>query len=261
MKIKKIKKIDYNEDVYNLRIKDNHNYFANNYCVSNCHTAKSKSIQTILGKTFDTAKFRFGMSGTYPVHGTSELFAIESVTGPLIQKIKAKTLMDKGLISNVKIKSLILNYNDKNFSDNIFIIKKNGGGGKAWQLEKEYAQQSLKRKQFISKLIQKFKHNSLVLFINVDFGKNMYDYFRDNIVGVDFYHIDGSTELKKREYIKKQMEITPKYIEYTILNFGDYEIEIKSDSEILLKNGEYKKSKDITIDDDINDDFIKKLIK
>lgn len=37
MKIKSIKKIDYTEDVYNLRIKDNHNYFANNYCVSNCH--------------------------------------------------------------------------------------------------------------------------------------------------------------------------------------------------------------------------------
>ena len=37
MKIKKIKKIGYNEDVYNLHIEDNHNYFANNHCVSNCH--------------------------------------------------------------------------------------------------------------------------------------------------------------------------------------------------------------------------------
>jgi len=37
MKIKSIKKIDYKDDVYNLHIKDNHNYFANNHCVSNCH--------------------------------------------------------------------------------------------------------------------------------------------------------------------------------------------------------------------------------
>ena len=37
MKIKSIKKIDYKEDVYNLHIKDNHNYFASNHCVSNCH--------------------------------------------------------------------------------------------------------------------------------------------------------------------------------------------------------------------------------
>lgn len=37
MKIKSIKKINYNVDVYNLHIKDNHNYFANNINVSNCH--------------------------------------------------------------------------------------------------------------------------------------------------------------------------------------------------------------------------------
>jgi Rad3-related DNA helicase len=37
MKIKSIKKIDYKDDVYNLHIEDNHNYFANNHCVSNCH--------------------------------------------------------------------------------------------------------------------------------------------------------------------------------------------------------------------------------
>lgn len=37
MKIKSIKKIDYKDDVYNLHVKDNHNYFANNHCVSNCH--------------------------------------------------------------------------------------------------------------------------------------------------------------------------------------------------------------------------------
>ncbi len=37
MRIKNIKKIDYKEDVFNLHIEDNHNYFANNHCVSNCH--------------------------------------------------------------------------------------------------------------------------------------------------------------------------------------------------------------------------------
>ena len=111
MKIKSIKKIEYDGDVYNLRIKsengNNHNYFANNICVSNCHTAKAKTVQTVVGKTIETAKFRFGMSGTYPPDNSAELFTIESITGPLIQKIGAKTLMEKGLISNVKIKCLV----------------------------------------------------------------------------------------------------------------------------------------------------------
>jgi len=228
-------------------------------CTDESHVAKAKTLKDILSRTFGSAKYRFGMSGTYPANGTSELFTIESLMGPRLFLIGAKTLMDKGLISNVKIKSLIINYDDRKFAENVFTIKKNGGGGKAWQLEKSYAQQSLKRKQFIGKLISKFKNNSLILFINIDFGTDMYNYFRDNIPGVDFYYIDGGTSAKKREHIKQLMEKTPQDVEYTILDFGDYKVEVKSDFDILLNNGKYKKSKDITPEDDIDDNFIKKL--
>ena len=241
MKIKSIKKIEYDGVVYNLRIKsengNNHNYFANNICVSNCHTAKAKTVQTVVGKTIETAKFRFGMSGTYPPDNSAELFTIESITGPLIQKIGTKTLMEKGLISNVKIKCLVLNYDDKKFAENVFTIKKHGGGGKAWLLEKDYAQQSLKRKQFIGKLISKFKHNSLVLFINIDFGTEMYNYFRDNIPGVDFYYIDGGTSAKKREHIKQLMEKTDgDNIKVLVASFGTLSvgINIKSITNVIF---------------------------
>ena len=56
------------------------------------------------------------------------------------------------------------------------------------------------------------------------------------------------------------MEITKNKVEYTILNFGKYEVEFKSDFKILLKNGSYKNAGDITTDDDIDDLFIKKFI-
>ena len=36
-KINKIETIDYNDYVYNIEVKDNHNYFADNILVSNCH--------------------------------------------------------------------------------------------------------------------------------------------------------------------------------------------------------------------------------
>ena len=57
------------------------------------------------------------------------------------------------------------------------------------------------------------------------------------------------------------MEITKIKVEYTILNFGEYEVEVKSDYQILISDGSYKSAKDITTDDDIDDDFIKKLRK
>ena len=55
------------------------------------------------------------------------------------------------------------------------------------------------------------------------------------------------------------MEETKKEVEYTILNFGDYKLEFKSDTKIPLSSGGYKLAGDITPDDDINDSFIKKV--
>lgn len=50
MKLKSIRKIDKPEKVYNLHVEKNHNYFANDICVSNCHGAKAGSIQKCLKK-------------------------------------------------------------------------------------------------------------------------------------------------------------------------------------------------------------------
>lgn len=215
-------------------------------CTDEAHTAKAKTINTILEKTFGTAKIRFGMSGTYPPEGSAELFTIESLMGPRLLMIGAKTLIEKGLISNVKIKALVINYDDKNFADNVFTIKRNGGGGKAWRLEKEYAQKSLKRKQFIGKLISKFKNNSLVLFINVEFGKEMFNYFRDNIPGIDFYHIDGSTDVKKRDYIKEKMEETDGNVKVLVASFGTLStgVNIKSITNVIFTDS-YKSDQKI----------------
>jgi superfamily II DNA or RNA helicase len=229
MKIKKINKIDYIGDVYNLRIKENniddihnHNYFANDLCVSNCHVAKSVSLIKILERTFGSTKMRFGMSGTYPPDGTAELFTIESLMGPKLLNIKAKKLMDEGLISTVKIKGLILNHNDRTFAENVATIKKSGDGKKAYELEKKYSQNSLPRKIFLSKLVSKFKQNSLLLFHNIEYGKELFNYFRDNIQEKDFYYIDGETSKDKRELIKKEMEKTDGNVKVLIASFGTF---------------------------------------
>jgi len=170
------------------------------------HRAKSAQIQTIMKRTYGYADYRIGMSGTYPSSNTSEFLAIEAVTGPIVIKVKAKELMEKGLIANVKIKALLLQYDDKEFAENVYTIKKYGGGKRAFDIEQEYVRNSEKRKIFISKLVNKFKHNSLVLFHNTQYGTDLYDYCRSNIIEKDFYYIDGSTPAKKRSHILKQMK-------------------------------------------------------
>jgi len=187
------------------------------------HSAKAKSLDTILTKTFGYADYRLGLSGTYPDNNTAEYLTIQSLMGPKIITVKAKELMDKGLVSPIKINAMILNHNEKDFADRIHMIKKRGDGKKAYLLEKEYVQQSLRRKIFFRKLTEKFNNNSLILFHNIKYGKGLYEYLRDNIPNKFFYYIDGTTPKIKREKIKKIMEITgdgkPKIL---IASFGTF---------------------------------------
>jgi len=188
--------------------------------VDECHRAKAAQIQTIMKRTYEYSEYRIGMSGTYPTEGSSEMLAIESVTGPVVIKVKAKELMEKGLISNVKIKALLLQYDDEKFAQNIMTIKKHGGGKRAFDLEREYIQTSEKRKAFIGKLVNKFKNNSLVLFHHTIYGTELYEYCRSNVMDKDFYYIDGSTPTKKRNHIKKEMEKTDGRPKILIASYG-----------------------------------------
>lgn len=186
------------------------------------HQAKANSLEVILSKTFTHATYRFGLSGTYPNDNTAEILTIQSLMGPKLITVKAKELMDKGLITPVKINAVILNYDEEEFAEKMFQIKKRGDGQKAHQLEKEYAQKSLRRKLFFRKLVEKFNDNSLILFHNVEYGKELFEYLRDNVSNCLFYYIDGSTSKEKRETIKKLMKINDDKTKVLIASFGTF---------------------------------------
>jgi len=188
--------------------------------VDEAHMMKAKSLIEIMNRTFSTSKIRFGMSGSYPADSSAELFTIESLTGPKLINIKAKDLMEKNIISKVKINGLILNHNDLSFAENVFVIKKGGNGKKAWELEKNYSQLSLPRKVFLGKLVSKFKQNSILLFQNITYGTELYNYLRDNIQNKDFYYIDGFTSKDKREIIRKELEKTDGNVKILVGSFG-----------------------------------------
>ena len=258
MKIKKIKKIEHIDNVYNLRVQDNHNYFVNDLCVSNCHQAKAKSYIKILEQTFKYAYCRFGVSGTTPLEDSCEILTIQSVLGPKITEVSADELKKKGIITPMDIRVVLLNHNDLQFNENLKIVRKGGDGKAAFDFEKRYIHQSDKRLDFIKKLVDKCTNNTLLLFHTIENGQRIFNKLSEEIKDKEFYYIDGEVNGRKREEIKKQMEITKEKVEYTILNFGDYEIEFKSNFKILLSDGSYKQASDITPSDDIDDNFIKK---
>ena len=223
------------------------------------HGAKAKTITTILKRTFKHAYSRFGVSGTFPEDDTCEVLTIQSVLGPKITEVSAAELKEKGIIAPVEIKAVVMNHNDKEFDDRVQQIRRAGLGKEAFDIEKDYIHLSEKRLNFIRKIVDKCDSNTLLLFHTIEYGKKILEKLQTELKDKEFFYIDGEVSGKKREIIKKQMEETKKEVEYTILNFGDYKLEFKSDTKIPLSSGGYKLAGDITPDDDINDSFIKKV--
>ena len=199
------------------------------------HTCKALTLVSILTKTFGSAKIRFGMSGTYPSPSSVEILTIQSLLGPKLINISAKKLIDKGLISDLKIKAILLHHNNHIFAEGVFKVRKQDGG-KAWSLEKEYVHNSAKRRTFVKNLVDKFKQNSLLLFHTIVYGTELYNYLKDNCIGKDIYYIDGSVSVEKREYIKKQMEDTSGNPKILIASYGTLSVgvSIKSITNIIF---------------------------
>jgi superfamily II DNA or RNA helicase len=203
------------------------------------HTAKAQTLIGILTKTFGSAKIRFGMSGTYPSPSSVEILTIQSLLGPKLINISAKQLMDKGLISEVKIKAILLYHDNHKFAEAVYNIKKRGDGQKAWLLEKEYVANSAKRKTFIKNLVDKFTSNSLILFHNIEYGTELFNFLKDNCQNKDVFYIDGETSVEKRDYIKNKMEDTSGNPKILVASFGTTStgVNIKAITNIIFAQG------------------------
>jgi len=166
-----------------------------------------KQVEKVLKKTIGVASMRFGMSGTFPDEDSLDFLTIQSLHGPKITEVAAKELMKKGVISNVKIKSILLNHNDVKFNNDLKLIKRGGNAKAVYDLEKQYVQNSKYRMDFIfNKIISNIEKNTLILFHIKEYGKKIYERIRNDLKNIDVYYIDGDTKKEKRNIIKKKMD-------------------------------------------------------
>jgi superfamily II DNA or RNA helicase len=224
------------------------------------HQAKATTLKSILSRTFKHAYHRFGVSGTFPTEESLEILSIQSVLGPIITEVSADELVKRGAITAMSVKVVVMNHNEKELSEKLNIARKTGAGAEVFRYEKDFIQASDKRLSFIKKLVAKCDKNTLLLFHTIEYGKRILDSLSKEFTDKEFYYIDGEVSGKKREEIKKLMERSD-MVEYTILNFGTYEVEVESSYKILLSDGSFKNAGDITSDDDIDDNFIERFIK
>lgn len=186
MKLIKKEIIEKPEKVYNLHIKDDHNYIANSAIVSNCHQAKSDVLTSILTKTLNEVPLRRGFTGTLPKEPYEAKSIIASV-GEVIHRVNAKDLQDKGILAKCHVCGIIT---DDNFVSSSYDQELN---------------QLLTNKDRIDFMVDFIKKvcetgNTLVLVGKIDLGKEL----EERIKGSTFVY--GKTKIKDRQLTFKSVQ-------------------------------------------------------
>ena len=173
--------------------------------VDETHKAKSASIKTILQKCRN-ATYKYGLSGTIPKEDSLDKLTLMSQTGPLITEIKASFLQKEGHIAGCNVNIIEMDYAPESAKQAFMELATSRYENKdVYPLEQNYIINSPGRINFITKVIARIPHNSLVLFHRIEHGKKLYEMLRqksDKVV----YYVDGNTNTDIREEYKAKME-------------------------------------------------------
>lgn len=163
--------------------------------IDETHQLQAKCISDIASKCVN-ASFRMGLTGTMPT-GECEKNNVIGFLGPVIHKVMSKELIDKGVISQIKIRNLILNYPDS---------MKHARA--SYQKEVDDINSYEDRNKALDYIIEqtKEKENMLILVTKIEHLKIVKEYIKKRYPNKKVYDIYGSTDGESREKIRKQLE-------------------------------------------------------
>jgi len=157
------------------------------------HQFKSKSLVGIMTK-MDNAKYRFGFTGTLDGSQTHK-WVLEGLFGPSYKVTQTKELIEKGYLSKLQIKVLLLKHNQHQFNE--------------YEEEIQYLITHEKRNKFIKNLSLDLKGNTLILFNRVEtHGQPLYEMINSSAAkDRKIFFIYGGVDAEEREKVR---EITEK---------------------------------------------------
>jgi superfamily II DNA or RNA helicase len=156
------------------------------------HLFKSKSLVGIMTK-LDQAKYRFGFTGTLDGSQTHK-WVLEGLFGPSYKVTQTKELIEKGHLSKLQIKVLLLQHPPHKFNE--------------YEEEIQYLIGHDKRNKFIRNLVLDLKGNSLVLFNRVEtHGLPLYELINSSASkGRKIFFVHGGVDAEQRELVREITE-------------------------------------------------------
>lgn len=169
-------------------------YFEKFNCVivDECHTAKAKSIVSIMSKLCD-AKYRFGFTGTLDGIEVNK-WVLEGLFGPSYKIVKTDELMQKGHLAKLNIKVLLLKHLPQRFE--------------LFEDEIQYLINHQKRNNFIKNLALDLKGNTLILFARVEgHGQPLYELINSSKTDDrQVFFVHGGVNTEERELVREITE-------------------------------------------------------
>lgn len=163
------------------------------------HGAAAKSVSSVMAHSIN-ARWRVGVSGSFPDPETAGWFTVTAGTGPIKVFSTYKSLQDAGYISQIKINTIRLKYPN-------FIRELNYNENKDYATETDFVNGLPERIDFIRKLTQSLNGNTLILFTKKEkHGYPIREALKLGINGKKILYIDGDTPPPEREYIRRYME-------------------------------------------------------
>ena len=157
------------------------------------HQFKSKSLVGIMTK-LDNTKYRFGFTGTLDGSQTHK-WVLEGLFGPSYKVTQTQELIEKGYLSKLQIKVLLLKHNEHQFDE--------------YEEEIQYLITHDKRNNFIKNLSLDLKGNTLILFNRVEtHGQPLYEMINSSAAkDRKIFFVYGGVDAEEREKVR---EITEK---------------------------------------------------
>lgn len=161
------------------------------------HLFQAKSLTGIMVNLSNCAH-RFGFTGSLSGSKTHKL-VLEGLFGRVKKVTTTRELMDRGYVANLKIKSVLLEYEE---------VYRRMYSKARYQDEVRFLISHQPRNDFICNLAMGLKGNTLVLYLFVDkHGKALYDNIKDKAGDRKVYFVSGKDAGEDRDQIRKSVEV------------------------------------------------------
>lgn len=179
--------------VYNLEVEDNHNYFANNYLVHNCHHlvgSPTKAMQFYKVINGINCRYKFGMSATL-TRTDGMIPSLFALIGDIVYEIPKEAVKDKRITAEYKPIFLSQEYNVMDYTDFDGTINNT----KLLGLLSENTQRN---EEIVNNIVERVPHNQLVLCHRVAQCETLSKMLEER--GVKTSILVGKVKEKDRDY-------------------------------------------------------------